>query len=562
MPGGSVSVNNTGNITVNEGGGIETVAISATSFGGDVSVVNAGDLNALGDGSVGISLHGDGDSALSVNNIGDIAAGSVGIQLYTDGIGAVSAINTGNINAGETGIELKNNGAGDIFVENSGAININGLSGAGIDAESDGLGNVHVVNDGEITVNNASDGVGISVTTGHDDDVEPGAGVVIVENSAAILVTGNFSAGIFAGVAPDGDAGTATITTSANVTATGSDSYGIFAFGVGSTVVNIGDGATVSGGSGGTEFAIQNYVTVYQPGETVAVNVIINSPEDFQNAIQGAGFFDDDLGQRFTGSSGVLFIGAGENVLNNSGTITSLNGLAVSAFSGTISGFDIDYGGGGPEGGGPTAVPFELTLPAGNETVNNDGTITGDIALGEGDNTLNNNAGTLTGNLTTGSGVDTVNNSGTLVGDANLGDGGNFFTNLLDGIFGGDLTTGADNDTVANAGEMKDGNSNLGEGTNSFTNTGTVTGNVTTGDGNDSYQNDGTHTGDVALGGGTNTIGNTSNETLTGNVTTGNGDDTYDNSGTQTGNVALGDGTNRCDQFRHADRQSDNRLGC
>ena len=49
--------------------------------------------------------------------------------------------------------------------------------------------------------------------------------------------------------------------------------------------------------------------------------------------------------------------------------------------------------------------PAISTTGSGNDSLNNSGTLTGDVALGDGNNTID-NSGTVTGNVTTGAGND------------------------------------------------------------------------------------------------------------------------------------------------------------
>lgn len=160
------------------------------------------------------------------------------------------------------------------------------------------------------------------------------------------------------------------------------------------------------------------------------------------------------------------------------------------------------------------------------------GTTTGDISMGDGNNTVALSGGSVTGNTIAGKGNDSyslTNNSVRVTGDVSLGDGDNTFMLVMDGDrpadapLTGNITAGSGNDTLA----MK--------------NT-TVKGNVDLGDGNNVLVLDNSTLG---LTGETETAATTAKDDIPGNITTGNGDDVLTLSGVSVvRNISLGDGDN------------------
>lgn len=89
---------------------------------------------------------------------------------------------------------------------------------------------------------------------------------------------------------------------------------------------------------------------------------------------------------------------AAYGILDSSGTLTSVNN------SGTITA--------AASGNGSVSRAIDLSAGSGAETVANSGTITGDIALGNGDDSYSANSGTLNGTLAYGSGSNTLSLAG------------------------------------------------------------------------------------------------------------------------------------------------------
>lgn len=166
------------------------------------------------------------------------------------------------------------------------------------------------------------------------------------------------------------------------------------------------------------------------------------------------------------------------------------------------------------------------------ETVVNNGTIAGAVALGGGDDRFT-NAGTLGGSLALGAGADRlVNAAGATIGQADLGAGDNRVENAgrIDM-----LGFQAGNDTLVNSGIVA--RLTLGGGNDSVENAGTIGGTLTFADGNDTLVNSATLQ-DIVFGGGTNRLTNSGGA---GVVSFGGGDDLVVNGGT-IARLVLGDG--------------------
>ncbi|MBW2278284.1 MAG: autotransporter domain-containing protein, partial [Deltaproteobacteria bacterium] len=175
-----------------------------------------------------------------------------------------------------------------------------------------------------------------------------------------------------------------------------------------------------------------------------------------------------------TGGVGVLARGSGNNIRNIGGTIeaTGSGGIAVS--------LGVDGGSGnrlentntitGSAGSGP-AVSFEFSAADDGldpNVVDNSGFIeaVGGTALRGSDGVEElNNVGTITGDVDLRGGDDSVFHVGTIAGDIDLGDGNDSFAH------GGTITGDAD----------------LGGGDDSFTHAGTITGDVDLGPGQDRF---------------------------------------------------------------------------
>lgn len=178
-----------------------------------------------------------------------------------------------------------------------------------------------------------------------------------------------------------------------------------------------------------------------------------------------------------------------------------------------------------------------------NDTLTNNGWITGNLAFRNGNNALT-NSGIIQGSYSGGSGSDKITNSGSMgMGiPMDMGGGSNAFKNAASGFIFGSIIAGGNSDTVSNAG-LIDGAVSLGAGTNRLTNSGRVLAGYDGGADADTVTNSGT-IGSVELFGGTNIFSNAKSG-LSSIVIGGAGNDTVTNSGLIDGDVLLSDGVNK-----------------
>jgi serralysin len=215
--------------------------------------------------------------------------------------------------------------------------------------------------------------------------------------------------------------------------------------------------------------------------------------------------------------------------VNNQGTITGAiaiewAGGATITNTGTITG-DL------------RVIDFTTVL---SSSITNSGHITGDIILSDGDDMVRNtglleipvlaffdgknslfNSGTITGDVSFRNGDDTVTNSGSIEIYVSLGHGNNSLTNS--GVIHDDVSFGNGNDKFSNTKSIL-GDVMLGDGNNTATNSGTIGERVQAGTGNDVLRNTGTIGGEVDLGAGNDTYsGGSKRDFVLDNV----GDDRY-----------------------------------
>lgn len=391
-PGGDVSVHNTGLLTA---GGFGGFGIRAASTQGDVAVVNdvtpppAGAAAGVAPVPGVIVVKGDGSDGIWA----------------TSATGRVDVTNRGRIvtvGADSAGITFDLGGVG-AGVVNEGAIVGMGVGSAGIRGESSGSAEsgsplMAVANAGVIKQFGAySVGIGTHIGTGvnrvdNTGTIVVGAipGATAISSGAAALPTepAGGSVGIFATANGGGDI---LISSTGRIRANGSDSYGIFAAGLGGGAIgiDIGAGGLVQGGSGAKTFGLA----------TGANDVIL------------------------TGSAGIAVAGGDHAAITNAGTVTGLNGMAITVGEGTwrLTRQEPVYDSNGnividPESGLPRMrnVVESITLLGGRTDISNTGRIIGDIRLGSGSDVIFNEAGgTISGSVDMGAGISQFLNAGT-----------------------------------------------------------------------------------------------------------------------------------------------------
>jgi len=200
-----------------------------------------------------------------------------------------------------------------------------------------------------------------------------------------ITTTGNSARGIAASTTP---AGTLMLSSIGNISTSGTGSHGIFSSTIGgtNTVLHLGNITTSGDGSDGiVASSVSGDVSVLTSGNIAASGN--GSSGISASSVSGDISVTIASGSVSGGSgagAGVEFSGGGTNTLSNFGSISALSGLAIS-------------------GGGN------------DETVNNRGTITGNVDLGGGTNAFNNLlGGRFNPGMTVDLGGGTLTNAGIL----------------------------------------------------------------------------------------------------------------------------------------------------
>jgi uncharacterized protein with beta-barrel porin domain len=316
-----------------------------------------------------------------------------------NGNGTVTVTSTGNITATGTqgkyasGISAYSKGHGTVTVTSIGNITTTGTYAAGISAFTLADGAVTVTSTGNITtagvgapgIAAVSLGGGAVTVTSVGNIATQGAqaygisvagfSAVTVVSTGNIATTGSDAIGIFAHSCSCGS-GAVTVTSTGNIATTGTNAHGILADGTGPVTVTSTGNITTAGASA-------YGILAHSYGGPIAVTV--NS-----GTVSGG-----------SGSGAGVFISGGtNNTLVNRGTVMALSGLAIGA-------------------------------DTGNDTVNNFGTVIGNVMLGTGTNAFNNMAG---GQFNSGATVslgtgNTLTNAGTL----SPGGAGTILTTVLTG---------------------------------------------------------------------------------------------------------------------------------
>jgi uncharacterized protein with beta-barrel porin domain len=347
------------------------------------SNIGAFGIATMGTAARGIYAHSSGGGAVTVTSTGNISTQGnygAGIDAYASGGGAVTVTSTGNIptaGSGSRGIFAASNGSGAVTVTSTGNISTSSYQGTGIYAS--GAGGVTVTSTGNIATGGRN-AYGIIAKSS-------GSGAVLVTSTGNISTVGSEASGI----QTYSSTGTSTVTSTGNITTTGRDAYGILATNNGAGAITVtSSGNITTAGNGATGIEAVSFrggaVTVTSTGNISAAGN--NASGIYAGSFGGPITVTINSGTVSGGSgsgAGVFLGGGGTKKLTNLGTVTALSGLAI-------------YG------------------ATGNNTVNNFGTVTGNVILGNGPNAFTNLAGGL---FNAGATVDlgatnTLTNAGTL----------------------------------------------------------------------------------------------------------------------------------------------------
>ena len=204
-------------ITQNAGSSITVTGVGSGIWGyhvgsGNVTLVSGGTIEGSG---------GDVWGILGTSNGGDVA---------------ITQEVTGRIVTDGSGIVAETNGSGSIGIITFGEIETSNDSASGINAENVGTGQTTVAHHGSIlTSGTQAHGISISASTG--------AAAVDISTAASVTVTGSEAIGVFA------DTGSKlAIGIDGTVGSTGNYGVGVSATSAATALVDVADGATVTGG--------------------------------------------------------------------------------------------------------------------------------------------------------------------------------------------------------------------------------------------------------------------------------------------------------------------------
>lgn len=510
-PGNQVTIGADATVNVVDTNGVGVLA------GDDNTVTNAGTINVTVSNGAGIRVGSNTDPSatppapVSVTNDGAI------VLTGDDAVGIDSNLNyditnsaTGSITiAGDRGIGIR--GVDDAFVVNSGTIVIDGDDGRAIQIgnNANNILSNGAISQGNVTINGAN---GIIIEIGDNaGSVLGGTNILAGANSRGLSVGNRTDPmaqanhtlqgtleidgdGAIGAVFGDGwfsDNGTSLVPDLRNQGTLNVRGVGAIGIRAGDDALGTFDNSLVANDSAG---AINVTGT-----DAIGISLGANDFLDPMDATVDDVFTLDNRGSITGGAdAGPLVefrtsLGSFENrIRNNFGA--SINADRTNA--------------------GMANRGIAILGTAGIERIENTGTITGDLMLGDGDNVFLNEAigsfgfaGTLNGDYLGGVGADSVTNFGTITGDLALGDGDNFYVHELNAQHTGVVQGGSGADTITNRGFLSS-DLELGDGDNVVSNESGAasTGMITTGTGADTVTNAGAFVSNANLGGGDDTF--------------------------------------------------------
>ncbi len=405
--GGIVATGNYGIFASSSNGITAVSAMGAISSGGDgifaragmdISVVWGGNISA---GRDGISVSSDNDFAF-IFSAGNIEAGRDGILAESDQDVDVNSF--GDILAGRDGISA------------SSAISMTTVSSTGdIDADRNGIDadaglDVNVTSAGNI----AAGGTGISATSGFGDTTVSSAGNInaysdgiVAEAATDVFVTsiGDIASESASGILADSGAGSIVVDSTGNI-----DAYerGIFARASQSIVITSREEIRSEAAEAILARSVSGDIDITHEGDISAANstgISANAASGIVSVFLTGNIDAADIGISATGLAGI-------DITTNGGTIDG-NNVGVSASSGNGDIIITNLAGGTITGGTDAIFTDSVT----GTTINNTGTVTGNVVTtGGGNNLFDNQVGGLFnpgGTIDLGAG-NLLNNAGTL----------------------------------------------------------------------------------------------------------------------------------------------------
>lgn len=448
---GNAVVTHEGNISVNTGAGIRV-----SEFGlGDVVVTSQGNITVAGGGAVGIIAAGREGGNVEVVHMGDITSSAGVISATNSGAGNVLIDATGDFSISDSFADAiyggASAGAGNVEIAFNGAVSTSGddessavrIFNANGDARVDGSGSISTQGDESVGINMATTfGVAALVfdgdisTQGNESQavrIAVADGSVVASVLGAVSTEGLQSAGVYVATT----VGNASVAYGGELTTTGNLAPGLLVLGhEGLMVLDISGSITTEGEqssgvstslSGAGVIAVNGARSIATSGlEAHGVSAFVGGAGDISIA------YDGDIRATGVDAHAVLVNAPGTNVvsLNGGGIVQGGSGSGAgvmiqsqaAAVTTINNGADLSALSGLAISGG-----------AGDETVNNSGTITGDVLLESGANAFNN---LPTGALNSSNAV-TLGAGGMLTNDGtvNPGGAGAFQTTMLDGDY-------------------------------------------------------------------------------------------------------------------------------
>ncbi len=447
-----------GNITIENSGNIDALDDALTELifaevrgGGDIEIINSGNLTG-GDQLI--------EAFIGNNNTSDGTPGG-NIIIRSDGVlGPQPGDRVG-------GIDAEIEGDGSIEMTLGGAITTNTFVGGTVaNARINGSGSIKI--DSTATIVN-EDGSGITGVagiqfSGNSGDVEITSTGDVTARTGAISAVGVERAVI----SSEGDVETSSISNVINASAGGSGSI-VSVTSVGNITQN---GSASSGSGSGISAATGSFFDGAEASEAMITstgNINVTGDSNFGDAVASPAAGIRLINSGPTNGSITSIGNIQTNGLNSPGiamhfrefnddgfgdiTITSVGTIAVSGeFSDAVrvrngvgGTTTVNLSGGDVTGGGDRSAGVSFLDVAGATGI------------------LNFSGGTLSAGsglaVSGGAGDETVNNSGTIVGDVRLGAGDNAFNNLASGFFASGQTVDLGGGVLTNDGILAPGNS-------------------------------------------------------------------------------------------------------
>ncbi|MGD8326158.1 MAG: autotransporter domain-containing protein [Sphingomonadales bacterium] len=464
----------------------DTNGLSAT-----ITIVNSGTISHAGAGSLGIgtrdienvditnsgTIQTSGGSSVNLRNVQSgafknsgtitISAGATGVlasnsslditneagaTIETNGpaVDAILLFDTTDTNVSNAGTISTTDGNG-VFVnggtgavvhnQQGGSISVSGLSRNGIQASN--TSNLTIINDGTIT----TDGV-------------IGSGIVTANLTSGTIRNGETGTITTTGVAASGITGLSAISSIENaglINTQGDDGSGIaLQSSVNSTVTNEETGEIIT--SGARANGIGNFGTASLT-TTITNDGAIDVIGSEANGILNQGFDQANTINSTTGeilvagddAHGISVTSGNTSTIQNDGLIevTGANGFGIRIGDLTSGSQTTNGANGAISATSTTGEGVVYTATTGDNALTNDGTITATVnavRAGDSNESIVNN-GTLSGNVILGGGTDTISNSGTINGDIDLGAGDDSFE-YRSGSANGAVDGGSGSDTV------------------------------------------------------------------------------------------------------------------